>query len=750
MVLTILHIGIDILFDASAPDAAVDSEARQYAPVCLPGTREQYIHDITSWATTSADDTLLMYWMRGPAGVGKSAIAQTCAERVKESGQLGAAFFFSINGHNDPRRFFPTLAYQLSTVFPEYRRILNDKIYIDRTLIKKKMPAQFTSLIVEPLQELGKRGNGIRRRTIFIDGLDECQGNNAQTEIIEIIAASVRDQTTPFRWAIFSRPEPHIKTAFDRGYIFPLCQRVLLPISHEADGDIELYLKDGFRNILQRRGLPSLSNAWPTRGDIKILVEASAGLFAYPAAVLRFVDRHSLLGYEQTLQAVLDLVASRKAPSPKPFTPFAELDALYMLIMERIPEDTLPSVQLLLTHMFDDECGTGDNWYTAVICNTLGFSELEFRGICHQLHAVFEYQDCLKMLELDEGIDATRSFSEQDIQSSQYPRLRNQIFGIYGHLHLHHKSFYDFLVDPTCSSRYCVTTPAALENLFNHCVQRHHRFVQGLTICYSLPAKVSLSRSGVSVLLSWPHQSELVNSILQIFSFSAIDVNLTHDGRLLATFLDRIPSHCLQKLVALDYRKDLIAGIISHPTGLIWDDSSVIGQRASTKTLPGMMFDCIESHEFGSFGSETFLATVQQLEKLGVVKPYHPRLSSIFPSISRPFSKNKHVKRSGCYKLGHGDKAVYWYWEFDIEQKYFHQFRALDFTEAMKVYKKGKFTMWREEPDSDEEVDDSDVENTMSTSEPEPDLSSEVQGELVDLSLCVRMLSILVFSSART
>jgi hypothetical protein len=57
--------------------------------------------------------------MWGPAGVGKSALAQTCAEQVKEMGNLGAAFFLSINERKDHRPFFVTLAYQLSTVLSD-------------------------------------------------------------------------------------------------------------------------------------------------------------------------------------------------------------------------------------------------------------------------------------------------------------------------------------------------------------------------------------------------------------------------------------------------------------------------------------------------------------------------------------------------------------------------------------------------------------------------------------------------------
>ena len=82
--------GIDILYEASDPGTAFDSQGH-YDRRCFPGTREQYIADITNWVTESANPPSSMYWMRGPAGVGKSAIAQTCAKKLKETGHLGAA-----------------------------------------------------------------------------------------------------------------------------------------------------------------------------------------------------------------------------------------------------------------------------------------------------------------------------------------------------------------------------------------------------------------------------------------------------------------------------------------------------------------------------------------------------------------------------------------------------------------------------------------------------------------------------------
>ncbi|KXN80891.1 hypothetical protein AN958_06935 [Leucoagaricus sp. SymC.cos] len=627
--------------------------------------------------------------MRGPAGVGKSAIAQTCAERVKDAGHLGAAFFFSISGRNDHRRFFPSLAYHLTTVFPEYRQIVSEKIQNDRSIVKKTMKSQFNSLIVEPLQELAKRGKQVGRRAIFIDGLDECQENEAQVEIIELIVASIRNQTIPFRWAFFSRPEPHIKAAFDDEDASPLCRRVLLPISREVDGEIELYLRGGFKNILRRRNLSSMSTSWPAKEDIEKLVDASAGLFAYPAAVLRFVDSHSFLAFEHTLQAVLNVINGAH-PQQQHVSPFTELDALYLLILERIPADTLPYARLLLTYLIHDR-GAGPTFQHSVagVCNDLGFSEVVSRGLFQQLHAVIGYEVSTDPLELSAyGLDSTRSFFTQQQSSSSFRTwLWSQLFSAFGSIAFHHKSFADFLADPARSLNFCVTTPAACEHLFNHFVDRHCHVARSLSLC-------DLDIPSFSFSLSWPHGSECVDSYLLILTFNNISTWLTHDHRHLPMFLKKVPLQSLQKLNVLEYRKYCISDALSLGIGLSLENSSVIGGYSGTdRVMPGVIFSHLH---LNNFNGNAYLAFVQELESLGVIERYH---HPSFPTIANPvlqMSPQYQNKQCGQYKLGHGDKAIYWYWELDIELGYFHEFRALDFVKTMTLYQTEKFKMWEE------------------------------------------------------
>ena len=470
-------LGIDILYEASDPGAAFDSQDH-YDRRCFPGTREQYIADITNWVTESVDPPSSMYWMRGPAGVGKSAIAQTCAEKLKKSGHLGAAFFFTVNKHSNPSRLFTTIAYQLATTLSDYRAFIDEKISRDRTLVEKKMPSQFRSLIVEPIQELEKQGKRVPPRAIFIDGLDECAGEDAQAEIIKIIASSVREGSNPFHWAIFSRAEPRIVSTFKQDIIPFVTHPVELPVSRKADGEIEMYLRGGFKNILEQRDFPQLLSSWPSDNDIRTLVDAAAGLFAHPAAVLRHVAYPPDLQFRERLQSVLDALSN--AGKQGSISPFSQLDALYIHIMKQIPECNLLPAQFLLFY-------SSGNWhadnrhYVFMLSCMFRISEYTFKDICHHLHAVISYEVSFDPLSsIHPHIDLARPYSDQWFHPDK--STMHHVYNVHGTFRFYHKSFCDFICDPTRSGAFCVTTPAIYRKVIDQLIQNHHHYASSYDI----------------------------------------------------------------------------------------------------------------------------------------------------------------------------------------------------------------------------------------------------------------------------
>ncbi|KAJ3554709.1 hypothetical protein NP233_g12364 [Leucocoprinus birnbaumii] len=533
--------GIDILLEVSTPEAAVDAQEREYAPSCYPGTREQYINDITSWAAFSDSYALPLYWVKGPAGVGKSALAQTCATKLMASGHLGAAFFFSLNGRcKDHTRFFPTLSYQLSTVLPDYRDVVNQEVLIDKTLVKKTMASQFHSLIATPLQRLGGQGKEFQGKAILIDGLDECESREAQVEIIQIIADSIQRGLTPFRWAIFSREDPHITSTFSAAYIAPLCCTVFLPISRQIDEEIELYLRSGFENMLRRRNLLSLLTSWPAPQEIRKLVDAAAGLFAHAATVIRFIDRHSFSGFQEALS---DVIASFAAINTQNSSPYDELDRLYSMLLQRVPEDVYPSMNLLFSYMVRDDFD-GESWLVAVMCNSLGISEAFFRSIYQNLQAVMVYQEPPNTLLDAETLDLVRSHKDQGSSFKENTAIEARLLRTHGTINFYHKSFYDFIINPNRSSTFCVISPDMHESLFNRLVARQFDYASNYVV-REHRLIIAPGASNHSPALSWAHEDESINYFLQLRSFYNVSHNLSHVDLGFDRFLQDVPPSSL-------------------------------------------------------------------------------------------------------------------------------------------------------------------------------------------------------------
>ena len=212
-------------------DAFYNSASRWPPPRCHYDSRQDLRTTITNWGTgRSSNIPQQLLWMHGPFGVGKSAIAQSCAESLVVENKLCASIFFSRpNKQNNPNRVFTSIAYQLAVKFPLIADILDREILKDPTILTAARPVQFEELFVKPLRQT--ENALIKGRVIVLDGLDEIDGRTAQAEIIDIVATSIREHTTPFRWFILSRPEPHIQRAMGADDLSSLLYSIDLPLS---------------------------------------------------------------------------------------------------------------------------------------------------------------------------------------------------------------------------------------------------------------------------------------------------------------------------------------------------------------------------------------------------------------------------------------------------------------------------------------------------------------------------------------
>ncbi|KAF9447987.1 hypothetical protein P691DRAFT_730472 [Macrolepiota fuliginosa MF-IS2] len=677
--------GINILLKASNRDAAHDSSAREYDPRCHPGTREQHIEDIVYWAVpaSGADVPLPLFWMKGPAGVGKSAIAQTCAERLKGLGRLGATFFFSLNGRDKAAEFIPTIAYQLSTQFPDYRVLVDQRICHDNAILDKTIAVQFEALIVEPFQKLEEIGKGIGKRiVIIIDGLDECDSVDAQCKIIELIAGAARNGATPFCWAFFSRPEPHIRASFAHADVVRVTCITLLPISNGTDSDIELYLRNGFENILRRRDIRTKSQ-WPSDNDIQTLVKASNGLFIYAATALRDVDQAGSL--EEALRAVC---ASTPNLTDKP--PFAGLDAFYMVIMRRIPPKALPTVLLLCTQLCNDRAYAGGDQSGVMLWgNFLTQSEIEFRAVCNHLSAVLHIRDHNDSFDLTQFNGTNRPF--QHANRAAIEELRNHTYNkLGGSIYFYHKSFYDFIIDPTRSGTFCLGSPPMINALYKHSLEVVLKYEESysfrgseLGLAHGVPDSASS--------LSWPSTNELVNSMLKALVYDwAFDTCFIHGD------LPEIECQLLQRFGRVDFRKVqrnwvmLYAGLDGVLGTTRWNC------RGGLKITPGAQLFHVPQDQFRTwFNVIKFKVTIKRWKECGIIQSYYPNFTSRFKSLVSKKSQGKPI--SGLYRLGHSSKSAFWYWEIDFKEEYYQEFLAADLVEGGRAYREEQFHLWPKE-----------------------------------------------------
>src|ERR1700760_1069769 len=157
-----------VSFNALHDSSAQDPERR-----CHPGTRETVLKQMCNWIDDH-ETTQRILWLHGPAGVGKSAIAQTVAHAYRRD-KVAATFFFfrSDPSRNDGNRLFPTLAWQLAKTIPATREFIAHILKDDYDIPRKTIEIQFEELITGPLQavvEIVPQGQ-LPTLVVIVDGL---------------------------------------------------------------------------------------------------------------------------------------------------------------------------------------------------------------------------------------------------------------------------------------------------------------------------------------------------------------------------------------------------------------------------------------------------------------------------------------------------------------------------------------------------------------------------------------------------
>ncbi|KAG2141182.1 uncharacterized protein EDB93DRAFT_641773 [Suillus bovinus] len=298
------------LSQVAVKGAEYDSRERQPHPKCLDGTRVDLLDYI--YGSLDNKEKSRLIWLHGTAGVGKSAVAFTVAQRMRDlkaaeqmniEKRLAGTFFFS-RKHTErctTAYFFATLAYQLACNFPSIREDLNRAIRENPALLhpNKSLRNQMEGLFLKPLRKLQFRLRECPPSTFVVDALDECVSETEVADLISLLAYALRQPDLPvIHILLTSRSEAHICEAIRGEDVYPMVCEIPVKISGEGvaaiisldgadvDNDIYIVLEHFFRKLrAQRSSFPQ-----PTRDQLARLANRAGRRFIVASMMMKFID----------------------------------------------------------------------------------------------------------------------------------------------------------------------------------------------------------------------------------------------------------------------------------------------------------------------------------------------------------------------------------------------------------------------------------------------------------------------------
>jgi len=211
-----------------------------------------------------------LFWITGDPGVGKSAFAAQLTH-TRPDAVIAAQFVeWDKPDHRDARRVVRSLAFQLATRLPDYRKLLLTLPEIAE--LDRKDPAElFDYLLANPLRSV--IGGGRERQLIVIDALDEA-GEAGRNPLVEMLARHAPRLPDWLGLVVTSRPESAVQTPLQGLNPFVLDTRTE---ANRAD----------LRDYLRQKLAPQLRVRPDADRLLGQILEKSEGVFLY---VERFCD----------------------------------------------------------------------------------------------------------------------------------------------------------------------------------------------------------------------------------------------------------------------------------------------------------------------------------------------------------------------------------------------------------------------------------------------------------------------------
>jgi len=440
-------LGKNLLHQNASPAALPDSSARIDQPRCMEATRVELCQELDEWEK-SPINAATMKWVLAGAGEGKTALLLTFVDLCKQQKRAVGAFFASnrIIDCGDGNRIIATLAVQLMQTLPSTAKYIDKALHDDPHLFSKGREVQMNALIVEPIKRIAMITRFLAAITfgpktyptlIAIDGLDEVTGKDVQTDIIKIIGNTMRNVRLPLRFLVASRPEPHIVDAIgklrsqlpkDRVSIMDLREDTLV---HR---DIRHYFKVKFEET--RAKDTYLPHDWPGEDVINQLVDKASGQFIYATTIMPYI-MFEYRSPEERLAVIRGLL--KKPPGDKPYQ---NLDELYSLIVRNANRRS-DMLRIMALVIIINRLITTANTSTGTLArmcspktlaNILGLIQGDARRCLIDMHSVVNVRD-----------------EDCDVQ-------------------IYHKSFADFLLDPSRSNEFAVNLEDSYDCLCSHLI----------------------------------------------------------------------------------------------------------------------------------------------------------------------------------------------------------------------------------------------------------------------------------------
>ncbi|EAU80678.2 HNWD1 [Coprinopsis cinerea okayama7 len=258
---------------------------------CMKGTRLSVLSAIDEWVHDLEASNVL--WIRGFPGAGKTAIASTIVNQLRDLNRLGARFVFQRDQEtvSTANALWRSVAYDLARLYPSVRRIIVERIREEDVDVEtSNVRVLFRELIEEPLRECRDIPSG-RLPVIVIDALDECGGRDGRRSIHRATLLQTLKRwpqlPTHFKLILTSRIEDDItKVLTPFSEIIDLSTGVT--VKKKASDDIRHYLTYRFSKIAE--DYDSLPSDWPGPVAIEDLTTRAAGLFLWAKTAVEFVN----------------------------------------------------------------------------------------------------------------------------------------------------------------------------------------------------------------------------------------------------------------------------------------------------------------------------------------------------------------------------------------------------------------------------------------------------------------------------